>query len=102
MENMMLDPAADPATPPPEKPHANYILVFVMLAVLTAIELGVAFVGLSRTMTIVALILLALWKALLVALYYMHLRYEPKRVHMLVLTPIPLILILLFAVLTEY
>jgi cytochrome c oxidase subunit IV len=102
MDNMMLDPAADPAVPPVEKPHANYILIFGVLALLTAIELGVAFIGLSRTMTIVALIVLAVWKALLVALYYMHLRYEPKRVHLLVLTPIPLIVILLFAVMTEY
>lgn len=102
MDNMMLDPAADPATPITEKPHPNYLLVFGLLALLTAVELGVAFIGLSRAMTMVALILLALWKALLVALYYMHLRYEPRRVHLLVIAPLPLILILLFAVLTEF
>lgn len=101
MENMMLDPAADPATHV-EKPHANYMMVFVALAVLTAIELGVAFIGLSRRMTIFALILLAVWKAMLVALYYMHLRYEPKRIHMLVLAPVPLAIILVVAVLTEF
>jgi cytochrome c oxidase subunit 4 len=78
------------------------MLVFGMLALLTGIELGVAFIGLSRGMTIIALILLAIWKALLVALYYMHLRYEPRRVHILVLSPIPLIFILLLAVLTEF
>ena len=102
MDNMMLDPAADPTVPPAEKPHTNYILIFGVLALLTAVELGVAFLGLSRIMTMVALILLALWKALLVALYYMHLRYEPRRMHILVLAPLPLILILLFAVLTEF
>jgi cytochrome c oxidase subunit 4 len=102
MENMMLDPAADPAAPTIEKPHPNYLLVFGLLALLTAVELGLAFIGLSRAMTIVALILLAVWKALLVALYYMHLRYEPRRVHILVIAPLPLILILLFAVLTEF
>ena len=101
MENMMLDPAADPATHV-EKPHANYMMIFVVLAVLTAVELGVAFVGLSRRMTIVALIVLAVWKAMLVALYYMHLRYEPKRIHMLVLAPLPLAVILVMAVLTEF
>ena len=101
MENMMLDPAADPATHV-EKPHANYMMVFVALAVLTAIELGIAFVGLSKQMTIFALILLAVWKALLVALYYMHLRYEPRRLHLLVLSPLPLIFILIIAVLTEF
>ena len=82
--------------------HPNYIGIWVALAVLTALELGVAFLDWRKTTLILILLGLAVWKALLVALYYMHLRYEPKRVHLLVLTPIPLIVILLFAVMTEY
>jgi cytochrome c oxidase subunit IV len=66
------------------------------------VEVGVAFVGLSRAMTIIVLLLLALWKALLVALYYMHLRYEPKRLHLLVTAPLPLVAILILVVLTEF
>ena len=102
MQNMMLDPSIDPATHVEVKPAPRYMAVFAALAVLTAIELGVAFLGLSRNMTIIALLLLAIWKAVLVALYYMHLRFEPKRLHFLVLSPIPLIIILLVAVLTEF
>lgn len=80
----------------------NYMAVFVALAVLTAIEVGVAFLGLGPTTTIIVLVGLALWKAVLVALYYMHLRFEPPRLIVMVVAPLPLALILVLAVLTEF
>jgi caa(3)-type oxidase subunit IV len=100
----MHTPAADAAAPavPDERPHPNYIGIFGILFVLTLAEVGVAFLGLSRTLTILALLLLAVWKALLVALYYMHLRYEPGRLRLLALSPVPLAIILVVAVLTEF
>ncbi|HUF51784.1 MAG TPA: cytochrome C oxidase subunit IV family protein [Longimicrobiales bacterium] len=100
MEHHVAVPAGAETAQPHPKP--NYMGVFGILAVLTAVEVGVAFIGLSRTLTIIALLALALWKALLVALYYMHLRYEPRRLHLLVLAPMPLVVILLVAVLTEF
>jgi caa(3)-type oxidase subunit IV len=45
---------------------------------------------------------MAIWKALLVALYYMHLRWEPKRLWVMAASPIPLIFILLVVVLKEF
>ncbi|MEX1181724.1 MAG: cytochrome C oxidase subunit IV family protein [Gemmatimonadota bacterium] len=90
------------ANAPAAHPHPNYIGIWVILFVLTLVEVGVAFLGLSRTLTILSLILLAVWKALLVALYYMHLRYEPRRLRLLVLSPLPLAVILVVAVLTEF
>jgi caa(3)-type oxidase subunit IV len=45
---------------------------------------------------------MAFWKAALVALYYMHLRWEPKRLFWLVISPLPLIAILILVVMTEY
>jgi cytochrome c oxidase subunit IV len=83
-------------------PKPNYIGVWAGLFVLTMVEVGVAFVGLSKAMTILVLVALALWKALLVALYYMHLRYEPRRLRLLALSPLPLAVILVVAVLTEF
>ena len=50
---------------------------------------------------VVALLVLAVWKALLVAMYYMHLKWEPKKLWVIVAAPIPLIIILLTAVLSE-
>jgi cytochrome c oxidase subunit IV len=99
MEHASVPPAADEA---PAHAHPNYIAVFLGLGVLTVVEVGVAFIGLPKTMTILALILLAVWKALLVALYYMHLRYEPRRLRLLALSPLPLAIILVIAVLTEF
>ncbi len=80
----------------------NYMAVFAGLAVLTAIEVGVAFVGFGRRATILILVGLAIWKATLVALYYMHLRFEPPRLIVMVLAPLPLAAILVLAVLTEF
>jgi hypothetical protein len=37
-----------------------------------------------------------------VAMYYMHLRFEPRRLIIMVLAPLPLALILVLAVLTEF
>lgn len=80
----------------------NYMLVFGALAVLTAIEVGIAFLGFDRTVTIVVLIALAIWKALLVAMYYMHLRFEPLRLVVMVMAPFPLAVLLVMVVLQEF
>ncbi|MFN2564880.1 MAG: cytochrome C oxidase subunit IV family protein [Gemmatimonadaceae bacterium] len=82
--------------------HPNYIGIWVALAVLTAVELGVAFLPFSKKILIVLLVGLAFWKALLVALYYMHLRFEPNRLRILAVAPLPLIVILVSAVIMEY
>jgi len=82
--------------------HPNYIAVFIGLAVLTAIELMVAFLPWSKRMIIVLLIFLAVWKALMVALYFMHLRYESNRLRILAIAPLPLAVIMVTAVITEY
>ncbi|MFN2399948.1 MAG: cytochrome C oxidase subunit IV family protein [Gemmatimonadaceae bacterium] len=84
------------------KSHPNYIGVFIALAVLTAIELGVAFLPWPKTVLILLLIFLAVWKAVMVALYYMHLRFEPNRLRILAIAPLPLAVILVTAVITEY
>jgi cytochrome c oxidase subunit 4 len=82
--------------------HPNYIGIWVALAVLTGIELGVAFLPWGKMTLILILIGLAVWKALLVALYFMHLRFEPNRLRILAIAPLPLAVILVTAVITEY
>jgi caa(3)-type oxidase subunit IV len=51
---------------------------------------------------VVLLIGLAVWKALLVALYFMHLRFEKNRMRIFALAPLPLTVIIVVAVLTEF
>jgi cytochrome c oxidase subunit 4 len=83
--------------------HPNYVAVWLYLAVLTAVEIGVAFLShLPKVVLMLALIFLAIWKALLVALYFMHLRFESNRLRIMAITPLPLALILVLAVITEY
>lgn len=79
-----------------------YILIWVVLLVLTLAEVGYAFLSLPKFWLSVGLIVMAIWKAVLVAVYYMHLRWEPRKLWVLALAPLPLIAILLLAVLTEY
>jgi cytochrome c oxidase subunit IV len=83
------------------KKQPPYMVIFGALGLLTLIEISVAFVGLPEVYTILALILLAIWKALLVALYYMHLKFEPRPLWLVVASPLPLAVILVLAVLAE-
>jgi cytochrome c oxidase subunit 4 len=85
-------------------PHKapNYYLIWVILAVLTLAEVGVAFItAIPKQFLIIILILMALWKAALVAMYYMHLKFEPKKLWVVALAPVPLAIILVMVVLAE-
>lgn len=83
-------------------PTPNYMLIWLILAVLTMAEVGIAFVSaLPRKLLIFILVGMAIWKAVLVALYYMHLKFEPKRLKIITLAPLPLAVILVVIVLSE-
>lgn len=82
--------------------HPNYILVWFGLAVLTAVEVGITFLAWHKTTVILVLVALAVWKALLVALYFMHLKFEKAPLRILAVAPIPLAFILVLLVITEF
>lgn len=85
-----------------EHAHPPYIMVWAGLFILTIIEVLIAQVTfLPKFWIIVGLVLLATWKALLVALYFMHLKFEPRRLWLLAAAPLPLATILVLAVLIE-
>jgi len=66
----------------------EYMYIFLVLAVLTAIEVGVAQVpGLSKTLLGIALVGLAVAKAAIVGLYYMHLKHETRVLRLSVALP---------------
>lgn len=74
---------------PQAHPQPNYLLVFLILAVVTAIELGVSFVShMERSLQVSTLVLLAVAKALLVAMYYMHLKFEPRTLRLVAIIPL--------------
>src|SRR2546428_14006283 len=71
-----------------EHKHPNYMAIFWWLAILTALELGVIFAGLPRLVVGVLLCSLALTKAALVAMYFMHLRFEARTLGLVAITPL--------------
>lgn len=95
--------ATDAAREGVEHAEPNYMGVWLGLFLLTVAEVGVAFLsGLPKWVIVLILVGLAIWKALLVALYYMHLRFEPNRLRVVALAPLPLAVILVVAILMEY
>ena len=85
-----------------EHAHPRYILIWVILAVLTAAEVGYAFLDLPKVVLAVGLIFMAVSKAVMVAMYYMHLRYEPARLWIMAISPLPFGVILVLLVITEF
>jgi caa(3)-type oxidase subunit IV len=66
----------------------KYLDVFVVLVVLTAAELGLVYVpGIARGALVSGLVLLALAKAALVLLFFMHLGGETRALKLTVLLP---------------
>jgi len=72
----------------------NYMLVFIFLALLTGVEVAVAFTPIPQSARILFLIGLAIAKATLVAMYYMHLRYEGNVLRIIAVAPLGLAIIL--------
>jgi cytochrome c oxidase subunit 4 len=77
--------------------HPPYLLVFASLAILTAVEVGVTYV--PQIPQAPVLMSLSIFKALLVILFYMHLRYDSKWFGLIFFVPfllvIPLIIVLM-------
>jgi cytochrome c oxidase subunit 4 len=66
----------------------SYMAIFWYLAVLTVVEIAVIFLPIPRMAIAVMLVSLASAKAALVALYFMHLRFETKTLGYIALTPV--------------
>ncbi len=67
----------------------EYIVVFAALALLTAVEVGVVYMpGIGKGPMILALIGLAVTKASLVGLFYMHLKNETRILKLTVAIPL--------------
>lgn len=85
-----------------ERKHPRYGLVWLWLFLLTVVEVWAAEAGIDRHILIPVLVLLAIWKAALVGIYFMHLKFEPRRFLFVVLAPLPLAAILVLAVIQEW
>jgi len=61
-----------------------YYVIFAMLMVLTAVTVGVAYIDLGAMNTVVALAI-ACFKALIVVLFFMHVKYSTRLIKLTVI-----------------
>jgi cytochrome c oxidase subunit 4 len=86
-------------TPANESSHRlTYVLVFLILGGITAVEIGLTFLGLPRATARALFLTLSLAKAVMVALFYMHLKYDHRLYAYIFIVPVALLAI--FAYLT--
>ena len=71
----------------------NYMGVFWWLLVLTVMEIAVVYMPMARMVIAVLLVAMAISKASLVALYFMHLKFEKRTLALVAVTP-PVLLVM--------
>jgi caa(3)-type oxidase subunit IV len=66
---------------------ANYIKIFWILLALTVIEVAIVYMGLPKVLLASLLVIFAVWKAALVAMHFMHLKFEKKTLTIVAIAP---------------
>ena len=79
----------------------NYAAIFWALFILTVLEITIANMPFEKIPVIFILVFLAIIKASLVALFYMHLKFEKLIIYAIVLFPLFLAVILTVMVLAD-
>lgn len=79
----------------------NYWMIWLYLFILTVIEIAVIYMPLAKLIIAILLVGLALSKAALVALYFMHLRFERVTLGVIALTPLILCVFLILMLLPD-
>jgi cytochrome c oxidase subunit 4 len=79
----------------------NYMGVFWWLLALTLLEIGVIYVPIHRFAILALLVALAVAKAVLVALYFMHLKFERRTLAFIALSPFVLCLFLILMLMPD-
>ncbi len=77
-----------------EKAHPNYVAVWFWLVGLMVASVSISLLPLSESATVVVIFTIAAVKAVLVALNFMHLRFERLLIYSLAIVPLLLFFIL--------
>ena len=91
-------------TPTTQPTHVrpNYVRIWLYLFVMTIAEVLLAFeLPVTQNVKLILLLILAIWKALLVAMFFMHLKFERWRLRLIFIVPLPLAIILVTTVIME-
>jgi len=81
--------------------HPNYMRIFWILLVLTIVEVAIAYAGLPKLLLVSLLVVVAVWKAALVALHFMHLKFERRTLMMIALSPFVLCIFLILMLMPD-
>jgi cytochrome c oxidase subunit IV len=84
-----------------EHKHPNYMAIFWTLAVLTVVEIAVVFLSFGKMVNGTLLTALATSKAALVAMYFMHLKFETRTLGLIAVTPLAIATLLVFVILPD-
>ncbi len=81
--------------------ETNYMTIFWWLLALTILEIGVIYLPIAKLFIIISLVGFALAKAALVAMYFMHLKFESMSLTMIALTPLIICVFLILMLLPD-
>lgn len=82
--------------------YGQCLIIWGWLIVLLLVSIGASALSISPALIVLIIFGLAAVKALLVALYYMHLRWEHFAISLLALTPVILFVILTLALFPDF
>lgn len=85
-----------------DHPEPNYFGVIIVLSVLTVIEIAVTYAPIPKLFIGILLVGLALTKAIMVAMFFMHLKFEKTTLALIAATPLVLCTLLIFALLPDH
>ena len=92
-----------PAPPhPTENPHPGakeYLGIAVLLTVITAVEVAVFYIPAMKPMLVPTLLTLSAIKFMLVAMFYMHLKFDARLFSWLFVVPMIVIALIIIALL---
>jgi cytochrome c oxidase subunit 4 len=84
-----------------EHKHPNYMAIFWYLAILTVVEIGVVFLPFGKMVNGTLLCALAVGKATMVAMYFMHLKFETRTLGLIAITPLVIATLLVFVIMPD-
>ena len=76
----------------PQRAHPNYVAIWVWLVVLMAAGVLASYLPLAKSAVVFLIFLIAAVKAALVALYYMHLKFESGLIYAMAIVPVVLVI----------
>ncbi len=72
----------------------NYVAIYLWLVGLLAVSLLTVYLPFPQGVTVTIIFLIAAAKAILVAAYFMHMRFEKWLIHAIIITPVVLFIIM--------